>query len=103
MTKLFKYDGFIQQNIAPLGATGIILYEDEVVKGGIPLGTLTRPKDEKLFSIGLLSDIHCDGTAGRTFNNFNRALTYFEQQSCVMCCHAGDMNKYMTSNISISF
>ena len=88
----YKYKGFINENISPKGAKSLIVYDGNGnKKGNIPLGNLARPKDEKLFSIGLLSDIHCDGTEGRTFNNFNRALTYFEQQGCVMCCHAGDM------------
>ena len=90
--KRLIYTGFIPQNIAPKNVKNIIVYENGVKKGSIPLGFLERPKGEKLFSIGIISDIHCDGTgATGAGEDFNRALTYFEKQGCVMCCHAGDM------------
>lgn len=88
----YKYKGFIKQNVAPKGATKIVVSDSNGNRiGTIPLGFLNRPTDIKLYSFGLLADIHCAGTNSPTKTFFDNALTYFEQQGCAFCCHAGDM------------
>lgn len=88
----YKYRGLIRQNIAPVGATKVVITDENGNRiGSVPLGHLTRPKDTKLYSFGLLSDIHCGGNNSEQKTRFNNALTYFEQQGCVFCCHSGDM------------
>lgn len=88
----YQYRGLIKQNIAPKGAVKIIVSDKNGNRiASMPLGHLTRPEDTKLYSFGLLSDIHCGGTNEPSKTFFDNALTYFEQQGCEFCCHAGDM------------
>lgn len=88
----YKYRGLIRQNIAPVGATKVVISDENGnLIGTVPLGHLTRPKDTKLYSFGLLSDIHCAGNNSEQKTRFDNALTYFEQQGCKFCCHCGDM------------
>lgn len=93
----YVYKGFIPQNIAPKGAKQIGVYDsngNQVYTMG--LGSLARPEKEKLFSFGLISDLHCAGmdAAGNWSEAGKRldwVLTYFEEMGCEFCCHAGDM------------
>lgn len=87
----YKYKGFIPQNIAPTGAVQIGVYDENGNRVcEIPLGRLSRPAGEKLYSFGLLSDLHCSGNSA-SGTNLDNALTFFEDQGCLFCCHAGDM------------
>ena len=55
----YKYKHFIPQNIAPSGAKSIGVYNQNSEKiCTIPLGRLAPTTKEKLYSFGLLSDIH---------------------------------------------
>lgn len=88
----YRYRGLIKQNIAPKGATKIVIKDangNQITT--IPLVFLERPIGSKLYSFGLLSDIHCAGNNSEEKKRFDNALTYFEQQDCVFCCHSGDM------------
>ena len=88
----YKYTHFIPQNIAPKGAKYIEVYDSNGAKVcTIPLGRLNRPLGTKLYSFGLLSDLHCAGNNSAEGTRLNNALTYFENQGCLFCCHAGDM------------
>lgn len=88
----YLYRHFIGQNAAPAGAQRIGVYDaDGNRKASIPLGNLKRPTGEKMFSFGLISDIHVTASRTETSTHFNNALTYFEEQGCVFCAHAGDM------------
>lgn len=89
----YKYRHFIPQNTAPKGATQIEMYDS---KGknvcSIPLGGLTPPTEGKLYSFGLMSDMHLYKSEPSWMANtkFDNALTYFENAGCVMCAHSGD-------------
>ena len=88
----YKYEGFISQNIAPKGATKIGVYDAGGAKVcDIPLSGLQRPNGERLYSFGLLSDLHCAGNNSPEKTRLDNALTYFESQGCSFCCHSGDM------------
>lgn len=88
----YKYTGFIPQNIAPQGATKIGVYNSNGMRvGEVPLGRLAPVNKTKLFSFGLISDIHVSAERTETSTHFDNALTYFEEQDCLFCCHAGDM------------
>jgi len=88
----YQYNGFISQNIAPKGSKRIGVYNASGRRlFSIPLGKLTPVKKEKLFSFGLISDIHVAAEQTETSTHFQNALSYFEQQGCLFCCHAGDM------------
>lgn len=88
----YQYNGFIIQNIAPKGSVKIGVYNKDGKRIlSIPLYRLTPKKGEKLFSFGLVSDIHVSVEGNVTSTHFDNALTYFEEQGCEFCCHAGDM------------
>lgn len=88
----YKYRGFIPENIAPKGASKIVVHDSEYKYiGSIPLGNLTRPSGEKLYSFGLLSDLHCTGNNSTEGIRLDNAMKYFEEQGCSFCCHCGDM------------
>ncbi len=92
----YKYTHFIPQNIAPKGAKSIGVYDSNGNKiHTIPLGRLKPSTNEKLYSFGILSDIHLYKTATNWDGNgkFDRALTYFENQSCSMCIISGDLTQ----------
>ena len=88
----YQYNGFIPQNIAPKGTKEIGVYDGSGKRVmTISLGQLSLPDiGTKLYSFGLLSDLHLSGdsTEGTRLDN---ALTYFEEQGCSFCCHSGDM------------
>jgi predicted phosphodiesterase len=95
----YKYTHFIPQNIAPKGTKYIEVYDSNGEKVcSIPLGRLTPPAKEKLYSFGLVSDMHLykKGEEWVTWNpdaKFDAALSYFESQNCVFCAHAGDITQ----------
>lgn len=91
----YKYKGFIPEQIAPKNAKEIGVYDNngnEIYT--IPLGRLTPPTKEKLYSFGLLSDIHIqpyNASMGSIISTkFENALRYFEQQSVAFVCVTGD-------------
>lgn len=92
----YKYTHFIKQNTAPRGAKSIGVYKDNVKVTDIPLGRMTPPKTEPLYSFGILSDIHLFDNPYVVWQpnpKFDNALTYFENQGCVMCVVSGDLTQ----------
>lgn len=92
----YKYKHFIPQNIAPKGAKSIGVYDASGNKlYNIPLGRLAPHTEEKLYSFGLVSDIHLWSTERDYKPNakFDNALTYFENYGCVFCCVSGDLTQ----------
>lgn len=91
----YKYKHFIPQNTAPTGAKNIGVYDSTGKKiCDIPLGRLTPLTKEKLYSFGLVSDIHISHYAQVAWtpeSKFDNALTYFENKGCVMCIATGDL------------
>lgn len=96
---VYKYKHFIPQNTAPSGAKQIGVYDSNGNRlCGISLGRLTPVSKEKLYSFGLVSDIHLykDGVSWVTWNpntKFDNALTFFENQGCAMCIVCGDLTQ----------
>ena len=92
--KMYRYNRLIPQNIAPKGAEEISVFDTSNNKAAtIPLGGLTPPYDGKLYSVGLVSDMHLDGVGigSDTGERLSETLTFFENQGCSFCCHAGDI------------
>ncbi len=90
----YVYKHFIPQNAAPKGAKNIGVYKDGEKIFTIPLGTLAPPKGTKLYSFGILSDIHLFYTVDWSANTkFDNALTYFENQGCEFCVVSGDLTQ----------
>lgn len=91
----YKYTHFIKQNIAPKGVQNIAVYDGNGEKVcTIPLGRLTPTTEEKLYSFGLLSDIHLADYVPASYTKFDNALSYFEEQGALFCCHSGDLTDY---------
>lgn len=92
----YMYPHFIPQNIAPSGAKSIGVYNSSGKQiGTIALGRMTRPQKTKLYSFGLVSDIHLWKTTSAWNGNekFDRTLSYFENQGCSFCVVTGDLTQ----------
>lgn len=91
----YKYTHFILQNIAPQGTKNIVVYDENGQKVcTIPLGRMTPVTKEKLYSFGLVSDIHISHYSKVDWNpdtKLDNALTYFENEGCAMCIVTGDL------------
>lgn len=86
---MYKYKHFIPENTAPAGAKRIGVYdENERRVGGIPLGKLSPPESDRLYSFCALADVHI--TYDTANEDFQRALTYAEA-NCDFTCIAGDL------------
>jgi predicted phosphodiesterase len=88
---VYKYTHFIPENIAPPEAKTIRVFNNSGARVcDISLGILKYNNAEKLYSFGLLSDLHVSGLDSND-EYLDEALTFFESQSCSFCCHAGDI------------
>lgn len=93
------YTDFIPQNVAPLGARRIGIYDENGNQvGQIPLGSLTPPMaGQKQYSFGALSDIHLQYDTAQ--EDFRKALEYLNDTEDVgFTCVCGDL----TSNGTVS-
>lgn len=95
---MYKYTHFIPQNIAPKGAKKIVAYNSKGEKiTDIPLGGLTPPNKDKMYSFGLLSDVHLENYRSdqiSSYDKFDNALAFFKEQGVAFCCHCGDLADY---------
>lgn len=91
------YRHFIRENIAPVGTKHIGVYNKNNEKiAEIPLGRMSPPTTEPLYSFGLVSDIHLYPIAAVEWTpeeKFDNALTFFERNDCVFCAHCGDITQ----------
>ena len=106
---IYKYKHFIPQNIAPNGATAIGAYNaDGNQIATIPLGRMTPTTKTKLYSFGILSDIHVHFNpyvAWQPIPKFDNALTYFESKGCAFCVACGDLTNtgfYLRTDESVA-
>ena len=86
---MYKYEHFIQESIAPVGAKSIGMYDNNGKRvGSIALGRLAPPTENKLYSFLAISDVHIP----RDIENadFQRALT-FAENNCNFTCICGDL------------
>ena len=81
--KTVKYEHFISQNTAPYGATKIGLYSFKGKRiGSFHLQKLRNPRlGEKLYSCGVLSDIHFQYNTAQA--DFEKALAYLNDEELV--------------------
>lgn len=93
----YVYRHFIPENTAPSGAQKIGVYDSTGKKiCTIPLGGLTPPNGGKLYSFGLVSDIHLYPIASVAWTpevKFDNALTYFENEGCAFVAVSGDLTQ----------
>lgn len=96
----------LSENIAPSNALSLAIFNGDTKVCDIDISKM-QPTNlgSKMYSFGLLSDVHCagnsnggtatdDGNGIGTIPNgtyFNRALTYFESQNVDFCCVSGDL------------
>lgn len=83
----------IAENIAPDHAASLAIYNGNRKVCTVDISKM-RPSGlgEKLYSFGLLSDIHLEWwNFATTETRFDNALTYFENQGCSFCCVSGDL------------
>lgn len=86
---------FIPQNVAPIGAKRVVLFDtngNEVTT--LPLGGLApKHQGNKLYSFGALSDVHLHYAQHNASSDFQEALTYFNNVANVdFICISGDMS-----------
>lgn len=90
----YQYSSLIPQNTAPKGTKKIGVYDSDGNRvGSIPLGSLAPVIGRKLYSVGLVSDVHfahVDTVEWTPHTKFDKALTYFETENCVFVCNSGD-------------
>lgn len=103
----YKYTHLIPQNTAPKGAKCIGVYDSSGKKiCTIPLGGLTPPNSKKLYSFGIVSDIHISHNIyveWKPIPKFDNALTHFENEGCAFCVVCGDLTNtgfYLRTNES---
>ena len=103
---MYKYKThFISENIAPVGAKQIGVYNSDGKKiGDVPLGSLTPPKTQKRYSFMAISDPHIPSTGddggryGTAVPDLQRALTYAENSDCDFTCICGDLTSAGTDD-----
>jgi predicted phosphodiesterase len=81
----------IPENIAPPNASRLAIFDGSKKVGTVDISKM-QPSNigNKLYSFGLVSDLHVDGV-GLSGTYLSEAMTFFENQGCSFCCHAGDM------------
>lgn len=87
---------FIAENIAPSNASKLAIFKDETKVCEVDISRM-KPANlgNKLYSVGLVSDVHCYSSAvsWNPSEKFDNALTYFESKGCVLVCNSGDMTQ----------
>lgn len=85
------YTDLIPQNVAPLGARRIGVYDSNGNRvGQIPLGQLTPPNPAKrLYSFAALSDVHISYDTAEA--DFRTALDYLSNEGVAFACICGDL------------
>ena len=89
---MWSYKHFNPQNVAPIGARRLAVYDANGNRvGQIPLGGLTPPNiAHKQYSFGALSDVHI--VYDTAADDFKRALTYLNNDMDVaFACICGDL------------
>lgn len=90
----YKYKHLIPQNTAPKGAKSIGVYDGNGKKVcTIPLGRLAQPTKEKLYSFGLISDIHLSYWQAYPRERLAKILEYFKDNTD-FCCYCGDATDF---------
>lgn len=92
----YVYRHFIPQNTAPAGAQKIGVYDSNGKKVlSVPLGGLAPVAKAKLYSFGLLSDLHVWKVESSWGGNgkLDKALKFIQDSGCAFCAHCGDITQ----------
>ena len=99
----WAYSYFNDLNVAPSNATKIVLVSNGKILTSIKLTDKFKIDDygNKLYSVGLLSDVHIDGNgdgnnsdSGDSQADFTNALNYFTNKNVDFVCIDGDVTYY---------
>ena len=96
--KIFNRD-FIKENIPPYESTRIGVYDSDGKEvGGIPLYYFKKERGERLYSFGVLSDVHNQTSqAAEPTEDLQRALSLFnEREDVEFTCISGDITETAT-------
>ena len=100
-----EFKALLDCNVAPLEANRIRVYDD----GGNPVGTIPlynykKRQSQKLYSFGLISDIHMQvNDTYDSQNDLRRAFNFFTEQGIDMTCCCGDIADTNTLQEYINF
>lgn len=89
----YEFTHFIPQNVAPKGATRIVVKRGNKEACAIPasrFGRLTPPAGEPAYSFGLISDPHITPSSQPKSNRLEAALQLFSKKGCAFVCDCGD-------------
>lgn len=89
----YEYTHFIPENIAPKGATRIVVKKDGEEVCSIPasrFGSLTPPTGKPTYSFGLISDPHIEPSSTLKSERLEMALRFFSETGCAFVCDCGD-------------
>ena len=90
----YEYTHFIPENVAPKGATRIVVKKDGEKVCSIPasrFGSLTPPTGEPMYSFGLISDPHITPSSTLKSERLEMALRFFSKiDGCAFVCDCGD-------------
>lgn len=103
----YTYTNLIPENIAPKGTKGIGVYNSKGEKiCSVPLKNLAPISREKQYSFGVISDLHISHSlyvTSQPVTKFDNALSFFENEGCVLCVDCGDTTNtgfYLKNNDS---
>ena len=96
----YEYTHFIPQNIAPIGAKSLCVYDADGNKvHSFSLGRLTQPTGTKLYSVGLISDTHLQPVSSDApTNRLKTAMALFEAKGVAFVCNSGDITNHGFKN-----
>lgn len=90
-----NFPDFISSNTAPHDAEAIGIYDAEDYRvGAIDISTFKHSEGEPLYSVGLLSDIHCEFNSNKEpTTDFKKALLFFKNKGASLICTCGDITQ----------
>lgn len=94
-----RYNDLIYANSAPEEAGAIGIYDAEGNRaGGISVDGFKVSTGKPLYSIGMLSDVHCEANSkAEALSDFQNALTFLNARNIVMTCICGDITENGTA------
>ncbi|MBQ8034974.1 MAG: metallophosphoesterase [Bacteroidales bacterium] len=94
-----RYNDLIYANSAPVEAGAIGIYDAEGNRaGGISVDGFKVSTGKPLYSIGMLSDVHCEANSkAEALSDFQNALTFLNARNIVMTCICGDITENGTA------
>lgn len=89
------YKDFMHANSAPREAEHMGIYDQDGERwGSVSMAGFKPEKQTPLYSIGMLSDVHCeDNQRTESISDFKTALNFFRSREVAMTCICGDITQ----------